>query len=259
MRWRGTRSGQNLRSSGHRPEALTSSPAIRPVEQSSPSFGNTGMLSDGPVGLVGLGLVGQALARRFILAGYGVVGQDLDRHACDAARAIGVEVVGEVRARRRSLHDDLSEPAGFTAVDEVVWGRAGLSSVMRRGHADHRHDDRKPRGDCPSLLSAGARRGPLRRLPPRRVEPGNRRWTGRRTGRGPGGNGDVCAAPAHVFEAGLLSRRRRPRAHGQARREPGARPASDRAIGGAGTGAPVRAGPGPQLWPSSRPAPPTPR
>ena len=52
------------------------------------------MTFDRPLGLVGLGLVGQALARRFILAGYGVVGLDLDRHACDAAREIGVEVVG---------------------------------------------------------------------------------------------------------------------------------------------------------------------
>ena len=85
------------------------------------------MTFDRPLGLVGLGLVGQALARRFILAGYGVVGLDLDRHACDAAREIGVEIVDEVGlVAGRCTTIFLSLPDS-RAVDEVVWGRAGLS------------------------------------------------------------------------------------------------------------------------------------
>ena len=49
-----------------------------------------------PIGLVGLGLVGKALARRFIGAGYRVVGNDLDTRAGEAAREIGVDVEDDV-------------------------------------------------------------------------------------------------------------------------------------------------------------------
>jgi 3-hydroxyisobutyrate dehydrogenase-like beta-hydroxyacid dehydrogenase len=45
-------------------------------------------MSDDPIGLIGLGLVGKALARRLTSAGYRVVGRDLDRQAGEAARAL---------------------------------------------------------------------------------------------------------------------------------------------------------------------------
>ena len=73
-----------------------------------------------------------------------VVGHDLDRRACDEARAIGVEVVAEpglVADRCGTIFLSLPDS---TVVDEVVWGRAGLSTSCARGLLDHRHDHRKP-------------------------------------------------------------------------------------------------------------------
>jgi 3-hydroxyisobutyrate dehydrogenase-like beta-hydroxyacid dehydrogenase len=45
-----------------------------------------------PVGLVGLGLVGQALARRLLAAGFAVHGFDLRAEACSALAALGGQV-----------------------------------------------------------------------------------------------------------------------------------------------------------------------
>jgi 3-hydroxyisobutyrate dehydrogenase-like beta-hydroxyacid dehydrogenase len=59
-------------------------------------------MSDDPIGLIGLGLVGKALARRLIAAGYRIVGRDPDRQAGAAARAPGVEVVDELRPSPRA-------------------------------------------------------------------------------------------------------------------------------------------------------------
>ena len=97
------------------------------------SLGPLDMPTDTPLGLVGLGLVGKALALRFNLAGYQVVGHDLDPLACEAARTIGVEVVGDVGRvtdRCRTVFLSLTDS---TAVDEVVSGGAGLSASCAAG------------------------------------------------------------------------------------------------------------------------------
>jgi len=88
---------------------------------------------DDPVGLVGLGLVGKALARRFILAGHRVVGHDVDREACEEARAIGVEIVAEPGLVANHCGTIFLSLTDSTAVDEVVRGRAGLSASCAPG------------------------------------------------------------------------------------------------------------------------------
>ena len=48
------------------------------------------------IGLIGLGKMGNALASRLIKRGFHVVGFDYDAHACEQARAIGVEIVDQI-------------------------------------------------------------------------------------------------------------------------------------------------------------------
>ena len=87
----------------------------------------------GPIGLVGLGLVGKALARRLIAAGYRVVGRDPDQQAGEAARAIGVEIADDlpsVAERCKVVFLSLPDSA---AVDDVLWGTSSLSVSCTTG------------------------------------------------------------------------------------------------------------------------------
>jgi 2-hydroxy-3-oxopropionate reductase len=82
---------------------------------------------EGPIGLVGLGLVGKALARRLTAAGCRVVGRDPDRQAGEAARAIGVELVEEVSSVAERCNVVFLSLPNSAVVDQVLWGRSGLS------------------------------------------------------------------------------------------------------------------------------------
>jgi 3-hydroxyisobutyrate dehydrogenase-like beta-hydroxyacid dehydrogenase len=88
---------------------------------------------EGPLGLVGLGLVGKALARRLTAAGYRVVGRDPDRQAGEAARAIGVEVVEEVSSVAERCNVVFLSLPNSAVVDQVLWGRSGLSGSCAPG------------------------------------------------------------------------------------------------------------------------------
>lgn len=82
------------------------------------------------VGLIGLGLVGSALAERFLAAGFAVVGHDLDAARCDDLRERGGTVadsaVGVARASRRIV---LSLPDS-RIVDAVI---AGIRPLLSPG------------------------------------------------------------------------------------------------------------------------------
>lgn len=54
-------------------------------------------MSDDAIGVVGLGLLGSALAERFTLAGFSVVGYDIDSGACAASEAAGVTIVDSIQ------------------------------------------------------------------------------------------------------------------------------------------------------------------
>ncbi|MBV9981364.1 NAD(P)-dependent oxidoreductase [Bradyrhizobium sp.] len=56
------------------------------------------MNADAPVGVIGLGLMGTAVAARLIEAGHQVVGFDVDRSRCDALAAMEGNSAGSVRA-----------------------------------------------------------------------------------------------------------------------------------------------------------------
>jgi 2-hydroxy-3-oxopropionate reductase len=88
---------------------------------------------DDLIGLVGLGLVGKALARRLTAAGYRVVGRDPDRQAGEAAGALGVEVVDEASSVAERCKVVFLSLPDSPAVDQVLWGRSGLSESCAPG------------------------------------------------------------------------------------------------------------------------------
>jgi putative dehydrogenase len=80
----------------------------------------------GAVGLIGIGLMGTALARRLLDAGYRVIGFDIAPARRDALRVVGgepVESVAEVAARcQRTLIAVMTT----AQVEQVVEGKGGL-------------------------------------------------------------------------------------------------------------------------------------
>ena len=69
----------------------------------------------GTVGIVGLGIMGGAIARNLVAAGWRAIGFDIDPARCAELEADGVEIA-EIRGRRRGPcsepHHELAEPAG---------------------------------------------------------------------------------------------------------------------------------------------------
>src|SRR5947209_13134983 len=52
-------------------------------------------MSKGQVGIIGLGIMGGAIAKNLAAAGWQVVGFDITKERCDEAKAAGVEIVGD--------------------------------------------------------------------------------------------------------------------------------------------------------------------
>ena len=86
-----------------------------------------------PVGLVGLGLVGKALASRLIGAGQAVVGYDISDEACSAARGVGVEIVDAPAAVPAACRLILLSLPNSTTVDAVLWGDRGIGLACADG------------------------------------------------------------------------------------------------------------------------------
>lgn len=83
------------------------------------------------IGLVGIGLVGSAIAQHLLARGYGVVGYDLDPSRCDALSKMGgtpVSGVTEVAKRTKRIFLSLLTTE---IVCEVVEGEGGLLSVAK--------------------------------------------------------------------------------------------------------------------------------
>jgi 3-hydroxyisobutyrate dehydrogenase len=80
----------------------------------------------GAVGLIGIGLMGTALARRLLDAGYQVIGFDVAPARRDALRAIGGEPVESVAAVAGRCQRTLIAVMTTTQVEQVVEGKDGL-------------------------------------------------------------------------------------------------------------------------------------
>ena len=103
------------------------------LEQTTSRHSWNHMTTVGPIGLVGLGLVGKALARRLTSAGCHVVGRDPDRQAGEAARAIGVEIVDDIPSVAERCKVVFLSLPDSAAVDEVLWGVSSLSGSCSAG------------------------------------------------------------------------------------------------------------------------------
>jgi putative dehydrogenase len=80
----------------------------------------------GTVGLIGIGLMGTALARRLLDAGYRVVGFDVDPARRDEFARMGGEPVGSVAEVARRAPLALIAVMTIDQVEDVVEGKAGL-------------------------------------------------------------------------------------------------------------------------------------
>ncbi len=83
------------------------------------------------VGMIGLGIMGGAMARNLIAADFKVVGFDLDVEATDAARAAGVEIAADVAAVAQAAADILVCLPTATAVHATASAIAGSGAASR--------------------------------------------------------------------------------------------------------------------------------
>jgi L-threonate 2-dehydrogenase len=77
----------------------------------------------GPVGVIGLGIMGGAIARNLAAAGWPVVGYDIDPQRCSQATAVGVALgasAADVAVRAPTLLTSLPTPAALSAVVQEI-------------------------------------------------------------------------------------------------------------------------------------------
>jgi L-threonate 2-dehydrogenase len=82
----------------------------------------------GRVGVIGLGIMGGAIARNLAVAGWSVAGYDIDVHRCSQATAAGITVgasAADVAARAPTVLTSLPTPAALSAVAHEL-AAAGL-------------------------------------------------------------------------------------------------------------------------------------
>ena len=84
---------------------------------------------NGPIGLVGLGLVGKALAARLHAAGHSVVGRDSRPQANAESRIVGVDIADDLRSLASRCNVVFLSLPDSASVDAVLWGDAGLASA----------------------------------------------------------------------------------------------------------------------------------
>ena len=92
---------------------------------SAPSIG-------GPVGVIGAGLMGSAVAGRLLEAGYAVSVHDIDPARCEALRARGAEVAGSIAAMSRACPVIVLAVFNTDQVESVVEGEGGILPSARR-------------------------------------------------------------------------------------------------------------------------------
>lgn len=85
------------------------------------------------VGLVGLGKMGNPMAKHLLAGGFKVAGFDPDKSACDRARAIGVRIVGSAREVAQASELVVIVVGFDSEVEEVVFGRDGIAAGAKPG------------------------------------------------------------------------------------------------------------------------------
>ena len=87
------------------------------------------------IGVVGLGLLGHAVAARLIAAGHRVVGYDVVRERGDALKALGGEPAGSAAAVAASVDAVCTVLPSLSTVESVILGADGIVAKARPGTA----------------------------------------------------------------------------------------------------------------------------
>ena len=81
-------------------------------------------MSKGNIGIIGLGIMGGAIAKNLAAAGWQVIGFDITKERCEEAKAAGVEIAKDaaaVAAKATNILVSLPKPEALTAtVDALV-------------------------------------------------------------------------------------------------------------------------------------------
>jgi len=85
------------------------------------------------IGVVGLGLLGHAVAARLIAAGQRVIGYDVVRERGDALKALGGEVAASVAAVAATAELVCTLLPSLAAVEDVILGADGIAKAARPG------------------------------------------------------------------------------------------------------------------------------
>lgn len=85
------------------------------------------------IGIVGLGLVGRAVARRLLAAGYRVCGYDIDETACAAARETGVDILPNAQAVARQARTILLSLLTSENRRDLMWGKQAMADALQIG------------------------------------------------------------------------------------------------------------------------------
>src|ERR1043166_3368392 len=85
----------------------------------------------GTVGVVGLGIMGGAIAKNLVAAGWRVVGYDIDAARTAEAKAAGVETVANAKAVATTAESIITSLPTTAALDQTVQAIAG-NKVPRR-------------------------------------------------------------------------------------------------------------------------------
>ena len=92
------------------------------------------MREENGLGLIGLGIMGGAIAPNLIASGYRVIGYDLDRSRCDALASLGVEIAatpGDVVTAANVVLTSLPhEKALAHTVDAIIASRAAPRTIV---------------------------------------------------------------------------------------------------------------------------------
>ncbi len=90
-------------------------------------------MASGSVGIVGLGLLGHAVAARLIGHGYRVVGHDVVRERADALKALGGEPAASVAAVAAGSEIVCTLLPSLAAVESVILGADGIVATASPG------------------------------------------------------------------------------------------------------------------------------
>jgi 3-hydroxyisobutyrate dehydrogenase len=85
------------------------------------------------IGFIGLGRMGQPMARRLVQAGYGVTGYDIREDALASARRDGVVAGADIAEAARAAGVLITILPDGPAVERAVYGEAGLLAAARPG------------------------------------------------------------------------------------------------------------------------------